>query len=110
MPNSTQEININTEDDHVSTYDNVDSLEGIKIKTSEQPSGEVVNESSMIQGQSDVSKMVSPNEADFMSSNETDFSISEKRNEEEEKEGEYDSDETVDCGNDEISQKFLMTT
>ena len=96
------------------TSDNKKSLEGLKIEQNLLQTREVKNESSTTEGQSDVSKTVTPNEDDFISINETDLSISKKKTEEPEKQEEYDLDETVDCGNEdkqsEISDDYVSTS
>ena len=74
----------------------------------------VINDKSSTEGQSDVSKTVTPMEEDMMSLNETHVSIPTTTNEEQKKEEEYDSDETVDCLSDdkksEISDNYFSAS
>ena len=113
MLDSTQSINITTEEDNVSTTD-IKSFEGIRVAANLVTIRDVKSDSIMTEGQSNISKTITPDEDDLMSMNKMDLSNSEKKKEEEETQQEYDSDETVDCGEDvkesEISDDYVCAS
>ena len=96
MPNSTQPLDITREGNNTCTSDKVASLVVNQSESNILLTSGVINDKSSTEGQSDVSKMVTPMEENMMSLNETRVSIPSTTNEEQQKEEEYDSDETVD--------------
>ena len=98
-PDSTQPINMTTEEDDVSTTDRK-SFDGIKVSENLATTRDVKSDSIMTEGNSDVSRTITPDEDDLMSFNETHESNFENKEEVEEKQKEYDPDETIDCGED----------
>ena len=98
-PDSTQPINMTTEEDDVSTTDRK-SFDDIKVSENLATTRDVKSDSITTEGNSDVSRTITPDEDDLMSFNETHESNFENKAEMEEKEKEYDPDETIDCGED----------
>ena len=77
MPNSTQPIDIMTEDDHECTS-HKNSVDGMEIDEKLAATTEVNNDSTMTEGALDISKTVTPTEDDFISMNDTYLSTSKK--------------------------------
>ena len=96
---STQPINMTTEEDDVSTGDRK-SFDGIKVSENLATTRDVKNDSITTEGNSDVSQTITPDEDDLMSLNKSNESNFEKKEEMEEKQEEYDPDETIDSGDD----------
>ena len=100
MPNSTQLIDIMTEDDNASTSHNK-SVKDIEIDEKCPATTEVKNDSTMTEGAPDISKTVTPTEEDFISLNDTYLSNSDNKTENAEMKDGNDPNETIDCIKDE---------
>ena len=98
-PDSTQPINMTTEEDDVSTCDGK-SFDAIKVSENLATTRDVKSDSIMTEGNSDVSRTITPDDDDLTSLNETNQSHFEKKEEIEDKQDKYDQDETIDCGED----------
>ena len=96
---SSQPINMTTEEDDVSTGDRK-SFDAIKVSENLATTRDVKSDSIMTEGNSDVSRTITPDDDDLMSLNETNQSHFEKKEEIEDKQDKYDPDETIDCGED----------
>ena len=96
---STQPINMTTEEGDVSTGDRK-SFDAIKVSENLATTRNVKSDSTTTEGNSDVSRTITPDDDDLMSLNETNDSHFEKKEEIEDKQEKYDPDETIDCGED----------
>ena len=95
-PNSTQPIDIMTEYDNASNLHNK-SVDSIERDEKLLVTTEVKNDSTTTEEASEISKMVTPSQDDFISMNDTYLTNSDNKTEDADKKEDNDPDETVDC-------------